>query len=374
MIARIPSLSNLGKPGVYGLFIIAFLLTSILATGQQYMFQINDFKAFDKTVNLLGAATIGNNRLRLTSDHPDQTGACWYSDKKIDFSKGFETEFVFLISSDKVGKKFGDGFAFVIQNQSPTITGGTGDDIGYKKIPYAVALEFDTKDNDEGSKNHINLSFYIPETKTYRKYATVHDIDEITDGKPHFTRIIYHDGLLQVYLDSYLLPVLSVKLNIGEKILSPEQSGWLGFTSATSNQTAFHDLISWSVKEYEEQPEDIVTDSIVVLEKGSLEVKNRKLTISVWDHNTIDGDIISLKLGPEWILTEYTLTGKKYTFETTLLGFSQELILFAHNIGMVPPNTVTVSVFDGLSTQRIILESNMETSESIRIAYTGDEE
>ena len=38
-----------------------------------------------------------------------------------------------------------------------------------------------------------------------------------------------------------------------------------------------------------------------------------------------------------------------YTVEVTLLGFSQELVLFAHNVGMVPPNTVTVSVDNRLT-------------------------
>ena len=102
-------------------------------------------------------------------------------------------------------------------------------------------------------------------------------------------------------------------------------------------------------------------------------MKNRKLTISVWDHNTIDGDVISLKLGDEWIVTEYELSAKKYIIQATLLGFSQDLVLYAHNVGMVPPNTVTITVFDGLTTQRISLESNMETSESIKIAFTGEE-
>ena len=338
------------------------------------MFQINDFKAFSENVNLDGAASISGERLRLTSDQPGQTGACWYAAKKIDFREGFETEFTFLISSDTKNVLPGDGFAFVIQAQSPDITGGAGDDIGYKEIPYAVALEFDTKDDNEGSRNHINLSFYNPETKSYRRYATVHEIPEITDGNSHFTRIIYRDGRLQVYLDSYLFPVLSVKLDIAEKINSPDHTAWLGFTAATSDQHSYHDLLAWSIKEFESAPKDIVADSVVVLEKGTLEVKKRKLTISVWDYNTIDGDIISLKLGPEWILTQYQLTGEKLILQATLIGFSQELILYAHNVGMVPPNTAAITVFDGLTTQRISLESSMESSEAIKIAYTGADE
>jgi len=338
------------------------------------MFQINDFRASNENINLKGSAAVSGDRLRLTSDQANQAGSCWYSSKKIDFAQGFETEFTFLISQDNKSVLPGDGFAFIIQAQSPDLVGGTGDDIGYKQIPYTVALEFDTKDDHEGSRNHVNLSFYNPDTKTYRKYATVHDIPEITDGHSHFTRIIYQNGRLQVYLDSYLFPILSVELDIAEKIKSPDKKAWLGFTAATSDFHSYQDLIAWSVKEFEPKPDDIAADSVVVLDKGTLEVKNRKITISVWDHNTIDGDIVSLKLGPEWILTEYELTANKYTFQTTLLGFSQELILYAHNVGMVPPNTVSISVFDGQSTQRVTLESNMQTSEAIRIAYTGDDE
>ncbi|MEP6793333.1 MAG: L-type lectin-domain containing protein [Saprospiraceae bacterium] len=351
-----------------------FLLIYNQAEGQKYMFQINDFKAFSDNVNLDGSASVSGERLRLTSDKPRQSGACWYSAKKIDFTEGFETEFTFLISSDSAKMMPGDGFAFVIQAQSPNITGGTGDDIGYKEIPFGVALEFDTKDDNEGSRNHINLSFYSPETKTYRRYATVHEIPEITDGHSHFTRIIYRDGRLQVYLDSYLFPVLSVKLDVAEKINSPDHTAWLGFTASTSDQHSYQDLLSWSIKELEAAPKDIVADSVAVKETGTLEVKSRKLTISVWDYNTIDGDIISLKLGPEWLITQYQLTGDKYVIQTTLIGFAQDLVLYAHNVGMVPPNTAAISVYDGLTTQRVSLESNMETSEAIRIAFTGDRE
>jgi len=358
-----------------GFAILAFLFLSGFNQlfGQEYLFQINDFKASDGSINLLGGCSMAEGKLRLVSDKASQAGACWYKARKIDFTDGFETEFTFLINQNAPGVLPGDGFAFVIQTQSPDLSGGTGDAIGYKIIPYAVALEFDIKDDNEGSRNHINLSFYNPETKSYRQYATVHEIPEITDGKPHFTRIIYREGRLQIFLDSYLFPVLSVKLDVAAKINSPDHTGWLGFTASTSDLHANHDLLSWSVKEFAPEPEDIAIDSVVVIEKGSLQVKKRKLTISVWDHNTIDGDIVSLKLGEEWILTQYELTATKKVFEATLLGFGQDLVLYAHNVGMVPPNTVTVSVFDGITTQRVSLESNMETSESIKIVFTGED-
>jgi hypothetical protein len=115
-------------------------------------------------------------------------------------------------------------------------------------------------------------------------------------------------------------------------------------------------------------------DSVRIAEKGAIEVKKRKLTISVWDHNTVDGDVISLKLGEEWILTNYTLTAEKFTLPITLIGFGEDLVLYAHNVGMVPPNTVTVSVFDGLTTQHVSLEADMKSSEALKIVYTGDDD
>ena len=96
--------------------------------------------------------------------------------------------------------------------------------------------------------------------------------------------------------------------------------------------------------------------------------------ISFWDHNTIDGDIVSLKLGDDWILNQYELTAQKKVIDVTLIGFGEDLVLYAHNVGMVPPNTVTISIFDGLSTQKVSLESNMETSESIKIVYAGGDD
>ncbi|MDQ3017573.1 MAG: L-type lectin-domain containing protein, partial [Bacteroidota bacterium] len=201
------------------LFLVIGMLTLLTSNSfsQEYLFQINDFKALSDNITTQGSTQVLKDRVRLTTDQPNQSGACWYSARKINFAEGFETEFTFLISSAKTGKLPGDGFAFVIQAQGPNVTGGTGNDIGYKQIPYAVALEFDTKDDNEGSRNHINLSFYNPETKSYRRYATVHEIPEITDGNAHFTRIIYSEGRLQIYLDSYLFPILSVKIDIAEK-------------------------------------------------------------------------------------------------------------------------------------------------------------
>jgi len=340
---------------------------------QDYLFEINEFQAHKADLTTVQNAFLMKDRLRLTSADKHQIGACWFTKEKLLLSNGFETEFTFLITGADAQYGGGDGFAFVMQNQGENVVGGEGDNIGYKEIPYVVAIEFDLKDDNEGSKNHINLSFLDDSRGGYRRYATVHEIPEITDGNPHFTRIVYQDGFLRVFLDSYLFPVLSVKMDIPEKIQSADGYAWLGFTSATSDAFANHDLLQWNVKQYLPAPE-LINDDLVIHEKAQIIVKSRKLRINVWDHNTVDGDIVSLKWGDEWLLSEYELEADKFEVPTTLTGFQQKLILYANNTGQIPPNTVAITIFDGHTTQRVQLQSDLKETESIVIQYGGPTE
>lgn len=352
-------------------------LLALLIFGQkaqaQYVFAVNHFQAAQQDLNLCGVASYQQNFLRLTPSQANQQGACWFKTNKILLSRGFETEFTFLISGSGGTAGGGDGFAFIMQNHSPNELGGIGDKIGYKDIPYALSIEFDTKNDDEGSRNHVNLSFYSPTTKSYRRYATVHEIPEITDGKAHFTKIIYHEGKLEVYLDSYIFPVLSVKINIAEKILAQEDNAWVGFTSSTSNGYANHDLLQWSLKQFDAPPEDIKPELVEVIDAHSIKVASRKITIKVWDHNVVDGDIISLKWGDKWILSEFPIVTQPREIELTVHGFSEKLVLYAHNVGQVPPNTATVSVSDGTQYHKFELNADLETSEALVIQYVGED-
>ena len=344
------------------------MMLSFTALGQ-HVFEINDFPATEDRLSLNGKAGFDQNRLRIAPALPGEEGSCWYNDQKINLAHGFETEFTFLIS--EASEVPGDGFAFVMQNQSLDALGGSGDDIGYKQVPYVMAIEFDTKNDGEGSRNHVNLSFYNAETKEYRRYATVHEIPEITDGQPHFTKVIYHEGELQVFLDSYIFPVLSVRIDIAARVQASDDQIWVGFTASTSDSYANHDLLQWSLTQFTPEPENIVAENIQVIDANAIQVTQRKLRVRVWDHNTIDGDIVSLKWGDQWILSEYTLTADPYELELTLHGFENSLTLFANNVGQVPPNTAMISVFDGDKLFRQELNADLETSEALVIQYRG---
>lgn len=349
------------------IIVMIVLAVPFLATAQKLL-QIDDFSAHQEDLTITGDARFFDDRLRLTPSEPYQQGATWFSRRQIDLSQGFETEFIFKMTNQDPVHRGGDGFAFVIHNNDLQELGGFGDSIGYKGLSGGVAIEFDTYDNNEGSRNHITLSYFDSSKGGFRRHATVHQIPEMSDGEPHFARIEYKNGFLTFWLDSYIFPVLSSKLDIAEIIGSP--TAWVGFTSATSFAHSDHDILKWMVGEFLPPP-DLAIENIHVEPKYTIEVQSRDLRISVWDHNQIDGDIISLKVGEHWVITEYELVRARKTVPYTFTGFNTTIILYAHNLGDIPPNTAAVAIYDGHEEQTINLEADLENSEAIKIIYRG---
>ncbi len=348
-----------------------FICSGVSISAQTY-FEINDFDVDRDKLTILGDVMINQDKLSITPDIPQQKGACWYAKGKIDLSIGFDTEFTFLIEKNSAGKH-GDGFAFVIQNSSPNAIGHSGAGLGYDGISNALVLEFDTYDNHEGSRNHVNLSVYSTAKQRFVKIATVHEIPEITDGSAHFARVEYKNGFLSFFLDSYLFPILSTKIDIAEAIGSNDHLAWMGFTAATSHHSSAHNLLNWSMNEKLKPPPDIAVEKIEVVKAKKVEVHSRKLRIRVWDDHQIDGDIISLKYNDDWIVTELKLTAEPKEMTLTLTGFKAFLTLYANNLGLMPPNTAAISIFDGKSTQKIVLNADMRTSEALELVYVGEE-
>jgi hypothetical protein len=349
-----------------------FMFTSYFAIGQAIL-EVNSFERFEEDIRLVGTAQFRDDFCRLTPAIPNQTGGCWYKREKVDLSSGFETEFEFRITESDPRYGGGDGFAFVIHNLDPEVLGAGKDGLGYEGRTQAVVIEFDTYDNNEGSKNHVNLSYYDETLGRFKRHATVHSINELSDGNSHFARVEYRDGFLTFFLDSYIFPVLSSKVDLSALIGADDKMGWMGFTSSTSLAFANHDLLKWTYKQ-KVAPPDIVEDKIKVNVKQKIEVASRKLKIKVWDNNKVDGDIVSIKSGNDWILSSYKLKKEPIEIDFTLTGFSSIITLYAHNIGTNPPNTCSIAIIDSKGSQEIVLNADFNTSEALEILYTGPSE
>jgi hypothetical protein len=102
---------------------------------------------------------------------------------------------------------------------------------------------------------------------------------------------------------------------------------------------------------------------------NSITVVSKKVTVKVWDHQTVDGDRISINLNGRWILENYTLEKQQHVFEVELVPGKNIFVLHALNLGKIHPNTAALIIHDGVKEQRIVLESTLETSGTIEVIY-----
>jgi len=108
-----------------------------------------------------------------------------------------------------------------------------------------------------------------------------------------------------------------------------------------------------------------------------LEVQNDRLRIRVWDNGTVDGDVATLFLNGEKLLDKQLVTKRKISIPVQLRKDNNFLILHADDLGDITPNTVAVSVDDGVKEQTIILSSNLKESGAVmvrRFRIGGDKE
>jgi hypothetical protein len=99
-----------------------------------------------------------------------------------------------------------------------------------------------------------------------------------------------------------------------------------------------------------------------------LNVNGENITINLWDHGRKDGDVVSIYLNGEAIISKYLLEYTKKGIEIKLdPSKSNDLFLYAHNLGQFPPNTVSIEINDGKVSENIILNSDLKSCEAVLI-------
>ncbi|MGB5434970.1 MAG: hypothetical protein WBM98_03690 [Maribacter sp.] len=94
-----------------------------------------------------------------------------------------------------------------------------------------------------------------------------------------------------------------------------------------------------------------------------------KLKIHIWDHGRQDGDIVSIYLNGFTVISKYLLTYNKKPIEIILdPNKKNDLFVYAHNLGKYAPNTVSVEITDGTTSENIILNSDLKSCEAVMIS------
>lgn len=116
-----------------------------------------------------------------------------------------------------------------------------------------------------------------------------------------------------------------------------------------------------------DSPKEVEDRKLVVTRK--LKVHTATVKIMVWDHQTVDGDRVSINLNGKWILENYTLKKEKHIFEIELEEGLNTFVLHALNLGKYSPNTAAFIVKEGIKSHRVILESDLNESGTLEINY-----
>ncbi len=99
----------------------------------------------------------------------------------------------------------------------------------------------------------------------------------------------------------------------------------------------------------------------------TVKVSSRYVEIHFWDNFQIDGDTISVNINGNWVFRNYCLKGTPRILKVELLPTDNYMIVHAHNLGSIPPNTIAIAVKDGDREQVFTLKSTIGKSGAIYI-------
>jgi hypothetical protein len=121
-------------------------------------------------------------------------------------------------------------------------------------------------------------------------------------------------------------------------------------------------------------PLPAVANAAVELQKRKTEIirsvpfSSDSLVLSLYDNGTIDGDTVSVVLNGRVIIAKKRLTAnaiRTTIYMTPELGDSLQLVMYAENLGSIPPNTGLLVVQDGDVRNEIRFAGDMQKSSAV---------
>jgi hypothetical protein len=100
----------------------------------------------------------------------------------------------------------------------------------------------------------------------------------------------------------------------------------------------------------------------------TIEVESESIKVDLYDNGEIDGDSVSLFLNGKLVVARKKLTTKPLTIRIPLeeLEDENELVMYADNLGSIPPNTALMIVTDGNKRYEVRITSDLQKSGTIR--------
>lgn len=104
----------------------------------------------------------------------------------------------------------------------------------------------------------------------------------------------------------------------------------------------------------------------------SLHIESDSLVLSLYDNGEIDGDTVSIVFNGQVIISKKQLSQKPERFVLHLqpeMSDTMNLIMYAENLGRIPPNTGLLVIEDGAQKTSIRFSSDLKKNAAVRLVH-----
>jgi N-acetylmuramoyl-L-alanine amidase len=120
-------------------------------------------------------------------------------------------------------------------------------------------------------------------------------------------------------------------------------------------------------KPKEEKKAEVEIEGRPTKEEKVLQVNSDKIKVALYDDGEIDNDIVSVYFNNSLLAAKKPLTDKPVIFNLNLeAGKNNELVLYADNLGTIPPNTALMIITDGTNRYEVRLSADLKNNASVR--------
>ena len=102
-----------------------------------------------------------------------------------------------------------------------------------------------------------------------------------------------------------------------------------------------------------------------------IEVVNDSVQVSFYDNGVVDGDSITVIYNNQIITSHLLLTskGKTFTLPIDKTNETNELIMYAENLGSIPPNTALMVIYDGKTRHEVNISSSTFSNGTVNFVF-----
>ena len=99
-----------------------------------------------------------------------------------------------------------------------------------------------------------------------------------------------------------------------------------------------------------------------------ISVDHDSISIDLYDNGEIDGDSVTLIYNDQILTTHQLLTdkAKRFIIKVAPGNIKNELVMYAENLGSIPPNTALMVIYDGDKRYEVNVRSTKSTNGAVR--------